>query len=136
MELNRDGSMLALALKDGPVRLFKTAPLRAWKSLPHTNWIIDLEFAPKGRYLAGCGGEDMSLEYEQRKGVMNIWNIDSGVLEESAPAAKNLGDLVFSPNGRHVAAIEGYTTVFVRPLPVASKAPPLADPQPSAPPTK
>ena len=114
LALSRDGKLLAVALHpDGPLQLFETEPLRLWKELPISNWIVELAFSPDGHYLLGCGGTNVRINYSRRGGVLNVWNLDTGKLEHIINSPKVLHNPVFSPDGRWVGATEGEATVFV-----------------------
>jgi len=121
LAFNHDGKLLAVSLDNGSLQLFETAHLRLWKSLPSSNWIINVAFSPDDRYLLGCGGSDVRQAYSRRGGVLNFWNVSSGILEHTVTAPRLLRDPVFSPDGKWIAAIEGDATVFVCPSPLTSK---------------
>jgi WD40 repeat protein len=110
--LSRDGKLMAVAVQDGTLRLFKTAPLQDWKTLSSTSWIPRITFSPDARYLIGSG-RDVRVGYSRGGDVVKFWNINSGESEHTITLPKTLLDTVVSPDGRWIAGIEGESTVYV-----------------------
>lgn len=101
-----DGSLLALASKDGSTVIADGATLEVRGSLMGQGGeITAVAFDPSGSEIATAS----------TNGTVRIWSVDSGLTRLTLPSENSVADISYSPDGRYLAATDpdGSVTVFV-----------------------
>jgi WD40 repeat protein len=97
LALRADGSAMAAAIGDEPVRLWADVRSRPLE-LNHSATVNALAFSPDGRWLiTGC-----------HDGAVRVWDATSGKMHQEHKLASAVGCLAFSPTRATLAAGWGY----------------------------
>ena len=107
-----DGAFLASASSDRTVKLWDAKTGADLRTLTgHQDAVCSVAFAPKVPWqLASCGYD----------GSVRLWDSASGKqtkVWQLAPAGSHVLDVVFSPDGRHLASANGNGTIYILRLP-------------------
>jgi WD40 repeat protein len=99
MEFSPDGTLLAVGVIDGTVRLYGTnlGELANVLTYGGETDIHDIAFSPDGNYLASGG----------RVFAVILWNVASGEVVRTFSVWDGVGNIAFSPDGTILAAAGG-----------------------------
>lgn len=101
-----DGTVLAAGGWDGSLYLLQTAAGGAPRVLKHDHAVRAIAFSPDGRRLAvGTGGGDPETPALLR-GATVLWDLDEESRTTLRQQAGWTGAVAFSPDGRHLAAVD------------------------------